>query len=88
MKMANVLNKAPTPIAATDTSPISIKLNGSNYALWSQVVKMFISMRDRLGYINGDLSQPTPTDPLFRRWRTKKQRHQKLAYQHHGFIPC
>ena len=30
---------------------------------------MFISKRDKLGYINDDLPQPAPTNPLFRRWR-------------------
>ena len=69
MNMAEVLNKALTPTATTDTAPIIIKLDGSNYALWSQVVEMFISERDKLGYINGDLPQPASTDPLFRRWR-------------------
>ncbi|KAL6330440.1 hypothetical protein AAG906_040370 [Vitis piasezkii] len=67
--MAEVLNKAPTPTATTDTALIIIKLDGSHYALWSQVVEMFISERDKLGYINGDLPQPASTDPLFRIWR-------------------
>ena len=35
MNMAEVLNKALTPTATTDTAPIIIKLDGSNYALWS-----------------------------------------------------
>jgi len=50
---------------------IGIKLNGTNYAIWSQIMEMYISRRDKLGYINGDLSQPTPTDPMFRQWRTE-----------------
>ena len=66
MKMAEVMNKASTPNAAVDTVPIGIKLDGSNYALWSQVVEMFISKRDKLGYINDDLPQPDPTNPFFR----------------------
>ena len=69
MKMVEVLNKAPTPTTTVDTTPIDIKLDGSNYALWSQVVEMFISRRDKLGYINGNLPQPTPINPSFRRWR-------------------
>ena len=32
---------------------------------------MFISGKDRLGYINGDLPQQELNDPSFRRWRTK-----------------
>ena len=30
---------------------------------------MYISGKDKLGYINGDFLQPEPTDPTFRRWR-------------------
>lgn len=52
-------------IAAT---PIGIKLDGTNYALWSQVVEMYISGRDKLGYINGDLPPPEQTDPMFKKW--------------------
>ena len=44
------------------TAQIGIKLNGTNYAIWSQIMEMYISGKDKLGYINGDLPQPTPTD--------------------------
>lgn len=50
---------------------IGIKLNGSNYALWSQVVEMYISGKDKLGYINGELAPPPTTDPSYRKWRTE-----------------
>ena len=33
--------------------------------------EIFISGRDKLGYINGDLPQPEPHDPTFRRWKTE-----------------
>nr|CAN77323.1 hypothetical protein VITISV_002173 [Vitis vinifera] len=32
---------------------------------------MYISGKDKLGYINGDSPQPPETDPSFRRWRTE-----------------
>ena len=32
---------------------------------------MYISGKDKLGYINGDFLQPEPTDPTFRRWRAE-----------------
>ena len=32
---------------------------------------MYISGRDKLGYINGDLPKPQETDPNFRKWRTE-----------------
>ncbi|KAI4347872.1 hypothetical protein L6164_008649 [Bauhinia variegata] len=72
-KMSEVLNQvsAPSQLNADNTiTPIGIKLDGSNYALWSQVVEMYISGKDKLGYINGDLPPPSQTDPTFRRWRT------------------
>ena len=72
-KMTEVLNRAsaPSQIGSDHTvAPIGIKLDGSNYPLWSQVVEMYISGKDKLGYINGDLPQPPQTDPTSRRWQT------------------
>ncbi|RVW71211.1 Retrovirus-related Pol polyprotein from transposon TNT 1-94 [Vitis vinifera] len=72
-RMTEALSKAPTSILATDSAiaPIGIKLDGTNYALWSQVVEMYVAGKDKLGYINSDLPQPLTTDPSFRRWRTE-----------------
>ena len=71
-KMADVLTKtsAPTPTTEPSAVPIGIKLDGTNYGLWSQVVEMYISGKDKLGYINGDFPQPSQTDSSFRKWRT------------------
>jgi hypothetical protein len=55
----------------SSAAQIGIKLDDTNYPLWSQVVEMFISGKDKLGYINGDLPQPELTDPSYRRWRTE-----------------
>lgn len=55
----------------SSAAQIGIKLDGTNYALWSQVVEMYVSGKDKLGYINGDLPHPQPTDPAFRKWRTE-----------------
>ena len=73
-KMIEFLNKVQTSSQTPynfPNAPIGIKLNGSNYALWSQVVEMYISGKDKLGYIIGDSPQPLETDPLFRKWRTE-----------------
>ena len=74
-KMMEVLTRAqtsPQPLLTDSlTTPIGIKLEGSNYALWSQVVKMYISGKDKLGYINVDFPQPLETDPSFRKWQTE-----------------
>ena len=72
--MTKVLSRAQasSPLHLTD-SPIvlGIELDGSNYALWSQVVEMYISSKDKLGYINEDLPQPLEIDQLFQKWQTK-----------------
>ncbi|KAG5563641.1 hypothetical protein RHGRI_006177 [Rhododendron griersonianum] len=74
-RMAEVLTKNQTqihtPSYESSAAPISIKLDGTNYALWSQVLEMYISGKDKLGYINGDIQQPQSTDPTFRKWRTE-----------------
>ena len=67
--MTEVLTRAqtsPQPLLV-DSAPISIKWEGSNYALWSQIVEMYISGKNKLGYINGDFPQPPEIDPSFRR---------------------
>ncbi|KAJ0017590.1 hypothetical protein Pint_11215 [Pistacia integerrima] len=71
-KMTEALTKVQTSTMTTkpSTAPIGIKLNETNYALWSQVVEVYISGKDKLGYINGDIPQPSSTDPTFRKWRT------------------
>jgi hypothetical protein len=70
--MNEVLTKASTLTQITDTSgaPIGIKLDDTNHDFWSQVVEMYISGKDKLGYINGELTPPSPTDPSFYKWCT------------------
>ncbi|RVW48565.1 hypothetical protein CK203_088438 [Vitis vinifera] len=73
-RMTQVLNHNQTQNQITSHEPttqIGIKLDGTNYALWSQIVEMYISGKDKLGYINGDLPQPLQTDPAFKKWRTE-----------------
>jgi hypothetical protein len=43
-QMTEVLSKVQTPTHSTEssTAPIGIKLDSSNYGLWSQVVEMYI----------------------------------------------
>ncbi|KAJ0007959.1 hypothetical protein Pint_30762 [Pistacia integerrima] len=73
-KITEALTKVHTSSQTSSNSsnaPIGIKLGDSNYALWSQVVEMYISGKDKLGYIIGDSPQPLETDPFFRKWRTE-----------------
>ena len=62
----------PNQITTTNTTqnhdlPVAIpgiKLNGQNYDLWSQIIQMLISGRDKLGLITGEITQPPSTNPL------------------------
>lgn len=72
-KMTEVLTRvltSPSPITDSPMVPISIKLDGSNYGFWSQVVEMHIFGKDKLGYINEDYPQPPEIDPFFHKWCT------------------
>jgi hypothetical protein len=71
-ELTEALSKIQTLTITTEppAASISIKLNNTNYALWSQVVEMYISSKDKLGYINGDFPQPPSTNPSFHKWRT------------------
>ena len=50
-KMHKVLTQNLTPMTASHENfgtQIGIKLNGTNYALWSQVMEMYIVGKDKL----------------------------------------
>ena len=73
-KMTQMLNQTQNQTQSQSYEPavqIGVKLNDTNYALWSQVVEMYISGKDKLGYINGEFPQPQETDPGYRKWRTE-----------------
>ncbi|KAK3001372.1 hypothetical protein RJ639_022154 [Escallonia herrerae] len=71
-RLSQIMNQTSmTATQETLAALIDIKLNDTNYGLWSQVVEMYISGKDKLGYINGDLPQPQETDPSFIKWRTE-----------------
>ena len=74
IKMQQALTQTQTSTHSSSDNfgiPMGIKLDGQNYALWSQVMEMYIAEKDKLGYILGDIPQPEPTDPTFRKWRTE-----------------
>jgi hypothetical protein len=45
--------------------------NNDSSAAQISIVEIYISGKDKLGYINGDLPQPLTTDLGFRKWRTE-----------------
>ena len=62
--------KPPNYFLSPDMLSItSIRLNGSNYAQWAQVVEVFLLDRKKFDYVIRE--PPVPTDPKFADWRAK-----------------
>lgn len=67
-RISQMWNQPPNPLSHKFVvASIDIKLNDTNYGLWSQVVKMYISNKDKLRYINGDLPQSQESDTSLRK---------------------
>ncbi|XP_078165537.1 uncharacterized protein LOC144560247 [Carex rostrata] len=60
---------APTPHFEGAAAPITVKLDGTNFGLWSQVVEMFVLSKDKLGHLQGELPQPSADDPAYHKWK-------------------
>ncbi|XP_075074367.1 uncharacterized protein LOC142161973 [Nicotiana tabacum] len=59
-RISQMLSQTPTITSHERRAAlIGIKLNDTNYGIWSQVVEI---------YINGDLPQPFETNHCFRKW--------------------
>jgi hypothetical protein len=58
----------PTAESYIHPNPISVKLNGKNYFLWSQVVMMYVKGRDKLRHITGNPLPPQPEDAIYPKW--------------------
>ncbi|GMI81058.1 hypothetical protein HRI_001775100 [Hibiscus trionum] len=60
----------PIPLGDMSSSLIitNHRLDGKNFLQWSQSVLMVIRGRGKLGYINGEIPQPTITDPTYATW--------------------
>ncbi|KAL3538286.1 hypothetical protein ACH5RR_001652 [Cinchona calisaya] len=73
-RMSDFLRKnTNTPVSDSVTTTnnlptINIRLNGSNYGLWSQSMKLIITGRGRSGYITGKIISPAITEPAYDAW--------------------
>ncbi|CAN1297795.1 hypothetical protein LINPERPRIM_LOCUS23590 [Linum perenne] len=47
---------------------ISVKLNPSNYHLWSRTMRIALKTKRKIGFIGGSLLMPESTDPNFDIW--------------------
>ncbi|KAK8574586.1 hypothetical protein V6N12_062276 [Hibiscus sabdariffa] len=73
---------------SSDPPPLSItchRLNGHNYLEWSQSVSIFLSGRDRLGYVNGASNQPASTAATYNQWQ--RADHQVMTWLLNSMTP-
>ncbi|KAL5751531.1 hypothetical protein ACOSQ2_022038 [Xanthoceras sorbifolium] len=55
------------PIYSHDnSSKIEIKLDGSNYHLWSKFVEIFVAGKDKYGFLTGKSVKPATISPTYR----------------------
>jgi len=47
------------------------KLDGSNYAEWSQTVRLILDGKGKLGFLTGDVPVPATTHPNYRFWKSE-----------------
>ncbi|CAL1353264.1 unnamed protein product [Linum trigynum] len=47
---------------------ISVKLDGSNYHVWSRSMRIDLKTKKKLGFIDGSLPMPETTDPNYEAW--------------------
>ena len=77
------ITSAPPPqiIVHQDNSPLptSITLDEMNYSLWSQLMEMRISARNKVGYLIEDTKRLDPADPRMETWITEKPPSQELV---------
>ena len=50
--------------------PSAVKLNGSNYPLWSKVLEMHIAGRGKKGFVTGSIKEPREDSTEFETWET------------------
>ena len=53
------------------SSPIHIKLDGSSYRVWSQVLEMHIAGKKKKGYIIGRKAAPKESDSSYDEWEAE-----------------
>lgn len=61
---------------STVDSPLSMqitvhRLTGRNFLEWSQSVKLAIDGRGKLGYLTGEIVEPSPSEPSYSVWRSE-----------------
>jgi Reverse transcriptase (RNA-dependent DNA polymerase)/GAG-pre-integrase domain/Integrase core domain/gag-polypeptide of LTR copia-type len=59
------------PQVDNSIQPVAVKLDGNNYGVWSNLAEGCLSMKDKLGYVNGERSEPAATDASYSTWKAE-----------------
>ncbi|KAI5324410.1 hypothetical protein L3X38_033483 [Prunus dulcis] len=65
---------SPTSIVMVHTESstnllLGFKLNGSNYAIWASMIKLYATSKGKLDYLTRDSNAPDSKDPQFGKWK-------------------
>ncbi|KAK9218041.1 hypothetical protein WN943_006675 [Citrus x changshan-huyou] len=65
VSMDIILPLAPQVVVHQENSafPTGITLDETNYSLWSQLMEMRMSARNKAGYLTREMKKPAPGDP-------------------------
>lgn len=81
LRSSKHLTPPAPPVVTTEgpSSTISVKLDGTNYSIWSQVVKVYVKGRGKTRHITGDPPLPLPCDMTYQKWSIET-RWSKIGY--------
>ena len=65
VSISNSKRSSKVTIHENASPTISIKLDGTNYRVWSQILEMHIAGRNKKGYITRRKVAPTEDDPNY-----------------------
>jgi gag-polypeptide of LTR copia-type len=55
-------------VAEGSNSPITVKFDGRNYGLWSDMVEIHLKSKNKLDHVSGSRCAPRPEEPEYKQW--------------------
>ncbi|XP_078166297.1 uncharacterized protein LOC144560951 [Carex rostrata] len=64
----NKQHSSAPAVADGSNSPITVKFDGRNYGMWSQMVEVHLRSKNKLGHVSGSRTAPRQEDPEYKQW--------------------
>ncbi|CAL8989639.1 unnamed protein product [Prunus brigantina] len=58
----------------SSAAPTIVKLNGTNYSVWSQLLELHVAGKGKYGYLTGASAAPAMADSNYNKWREDQRR--------------